>query len=182
MEVGFKAQFINKCNIQKYSSNTCSFLPREASFIELDAKKWRDRRTLRKITKKWDYSFATDIYRSQKSKNNLRIFALTEQKTNFEKLDVEKILGLTQIQELESNVHYIDYLQTKPAYTANNPDRKYKNIGRKILDNLKNIFRKETLKLSSLYEDGVIDFYTKNNFKFEKFYFDDLIWVDKFEK
>ena len=91
-------------------------------------------------------------------------------------------MGLTQLHDYEPNVHYIDYLQTKPVYTANNPDREYKDIGRRILDNLKNIFRKDTLKLSSLYEDGIIDFYIKNNFKFEKFYLDDLIWVDKFEK
>lgn len=182
MEVSFKAQFINRCNIQKYSKSTRSFLPSEVSFIELDTNKWRDRRALRKISKKWEHSLADNIYRSQKSDKKLRIFALTEQQSNFEKLDAEKVLGLTQLQDSEPNVHYIDYLQTKPVYTANNPDREYKDIGRRILDNLKNIFRKDTLKLSSLYEDGIIDFYIKNNFKFEKFYLDDLIWVDKFEK
>ena len=91
---------------------------------------------------------------------------------------IEKAVG-------ENNLQLTDLVieKFKEHYQVHSKDhiKEYKGI-KELLDNLKNIFRKDTLKLSSLYEDGIIDFYIKNNFKFEKFYLDDLIWFDKFEK
>ena len=180
MEVNFKANFINKTSIQKYNSATGSFLPHAVSFVELSNKNLTDRWVLKKTSRLWKNSYAYDMYKNQRKNKDLRFFAITEQDTNFEVLEAKKILGLSQVMNIDVGVYNVDYLQTNPQYTVNMTNRKYKKIGTTMLDNLKNVFHYNTLKLTSLYD--VIDFYLNNNFRFENFYLSDLVWCKEFDK
>lgn len=180
MEVSFKAQLINKCNILKYNNISKDFSPYEVSFVELNCNKWRDKLTLRKTAKLWAPSYAKEMLKNQRSSKGLRIFALTEQNSDFERLDANKILGLGQIRKEDLGVYNIDYLQTHPEHKKFAINQKYKNIGTAMLDNFKKAFWNNKITLVSLYE--VIDFYLNNNFKYGDLFSGLLVWRKEFEK
>ena len=45
-----------------------------------------------------------------------KIFALTSQKNNYDKLISDELLGLAQMDIEDGQTHYLSYLQVKPAY------------------------------------------------------------------
>lgn len=165
----FGAKFINNVNIGKLQQGAKKYCNFYASFVEIEAMNPDDIVALENTSKYWSYAkFADNIYRAacavrndSKFYKNNRIFALTSQEDNFEKLDSDKILGLVHVSPLEQESIFVEHLQVKPDIIyVNNPV--FKGVGTGILNSLKLITRKISLFPSS--EKSVRDFYEKNGF------------------
>ena len=168
--VSFKANFVNKINIGKVIENRYPNYKQQAvSFIKIDPANSRDIKALEEIANYWIYSdFAVNIHnaaRELKSKNmaykNHEIYALTTQKSNFEKLKSDELLGLIHTCPSDNGFTSIEDIQGDPQYIYDiEPD--YKGIGTGILDSLKLIYDK--LSCHPANNDYVIRFYVKNGF------------------
>ena len=156
---------ICKTNILKRNTFSQKFIPKEVSFIEFNKNSVEDLNTLKKLKKRWPLTFASNIFREFTLIGDaVKVYALTLQEKNFEKLDADDILGLAEISNEESEVT-LEALQTKPKYMYNdkNQNSLYKSIGTTLLNSIKNISYIKRIKVHSLF--SVIPFYEKNEFK-----------------
>ena len=179
MEINFKANFINTTQIMKLNPTTKKFVSHEVSFVEINPRLKDDIKALKKMAKLWgeESIFAHTIFYFAKKDPRKRTFLLTEQVDKFEKLEPEKILGITQLSKEIAGESCIEYLETKPEFQYYNDKRKYKKVGSKILDNLKNIFQDKALKVDYIFDR--VDFYLQNGFIFKDEVLRDLIWEAK---
>lgn len=176
MEINFKANLISKTYVRKLNPTAKKFVPHEVSFVEINPLQESDIKALKKMSKLWgdDSIFANTIYYFAKRDPRKRTFILTEQEKEFEKLEPEKILGLTQLTRELSGIYDIEYLETKPEYQLENKNREYKKIGSQILDCLKKVFYESNLKVDYIFDR--VEFYMKNGFIFEDAVLGDLVW------
>ena len=139
----------------------------------------RDIDVLKKLRKIWPKSFAADIYRDNRTINDLiSVYALTTQQKEFDKLSPERILGLAEITNGGDEV-VLEYIQTNPAYTYEEEinDRSYKGIGKALLNSLKNLKHINVITLSSLFSK--LTFYEENGFEVCKDNGYEMIWKRK---
>lgn len=153
--ISFKANYIGKITINKINNNK-HITPEEVSLVRLNANNTSDVNSLKKISENWDnnktyaYKIYTDFcYRSIFSEDmpNQEVFAVTKQKNNLENLVPFAILGLMRIDKIKAlpdNI-YIDFLQTAPEHQYNSKNAIYKNIGKSLVNYLKNTFSNKTL-------------------------------------
>lgn len=170
--INFGANLQNTVKIRKLAKDG-KYYHVPASFIKINCNSKLDVDVLGYISRYWQGSLYTDnIYNKALSKlkkyESLRlsdIYALTLQKDKFEKLDPEKILGVTDICE---NVYdkgiFIEHLQANPEYIYDK-NREYKDIGSSILTSLKILY--ESIELVARKSMSVTNFYKKNGFKEE---------------
>ncbi len=165
--ISFQAKFINSTQILKNAGQNI-YKPMKTSFLEIDTTNKNDIAALSVVDKYWDNSFACNIYTTANALKHgifdideYKIYALTKQLNNFDKLDGTQILGLAEISPKTDGAIFIDYIQVAPEniYTT---QPQYKKIGSRMLDAFKNIADKITLKPNS---KGSAIFYTKNEFK-----------------
>ena len=171
MKISFKANYVDNATIKKYNKNKCE--NHSVVIVELDQKNENDVKSLKKTSKTWENhrTFASKIYEdflfNHKFNQNCddKVFALTEQKSNYEALEPKSILGLVKVSDKNSdpNVVYIDYLQTDPRHKTFANDRKYKKIGKALIDYIKTAYEKKTLILFP--EFNSIGFHEKMGFK-----------------
>ena len=89
---------------------------------------------------------------------------MTTQSENFEKLESEKILGLSLFSETTKPENEINWLQTNPVYKYGSIEpRKYKGIGKAIIEYVKEHYRDKNIKVFAA--DDAINFYKKLGFK-----------------
>ena len=176
MEINFKANLINKTCVRKFSPTAKNFVPYEVSFAEINPYSRKDLKALKKLTKTWgDKSYyAKTIYSLNKSNPNLKTYVLTEQETDFKKLDPKKILGIAQMRKESSDLYCIDFLETKPELQKTNKERNYKRIGSRMLHCFKKTFFDKTLKVDYIFDE--IQFYINNGFYFNDPVLMELIW------
>ena len=179
MEINFKANFINKTSVKKLSPVTKEFVSHEVSFVEINPRLKDDIKALKKMANLWgeDSVFASTIfYFAKKDPRDprKRTFLLTDQKDSFEKLEPQKILGITQLDKEKAGESCIEYLETKPEFQCCNNEREYKELGSTILDSLKKVFQDKTLKVDYIFDR--VDFYLNNGFNFRDEVLGDLIW------
>jgi len=172
--INFRAKFIKNDYIKNFDKINNTYKPLKVAIVELDSKKQSDIFAISNICKNWKKAkYIDSIIRIMKcifsgflDKDERKIYALTTQKKHYDQLQSDKILGITEIDLSKGEGVYLDYIQVNPdfLYTNTNPNRKYKNIGKCILDFIKDFYKKE-ITLCSDYR--VIDFYEKNGFKSE---------------
>src|SRR5574344_2579403 len=98
--INFKANFIKPAIVQKKTNN--DYNPCEVSFIELDTKNDNDIKSMKKLSKDWGYNtFAYQIYYDMSANDgnidkSIHYYGLTEQKSNFENIEPDKILGIME--------------------------------------------------------------------------------------
>ena len=176
MEVNFKANYISNPNIKKLSPVTKEFVSHEVSFVEINPRLKDDIKALKKMANLWgeDSVFASTIFYFAKKDPRKRTFLLTDQKDSFEKLEPQKILGITQLDKEIAGECCIKYLETKPDFQYCNDEREYKKIGSNILKGLKKVFHNKTLTVDYIFDR--VDFYLHNGFDFRDNVLSDLIW------
>ena len=167
--INFKAQPLNKINIQMYEKKSKSFIPCTVTFVRLDASNKTDMEAIEKSAKTWKNSRYIQRIATAAHWMNIvpiEVYALTRQQKNFSKLNHNKILGFAEMRTDDNDKRFksLYYLQVREeARNINNPKNKtYKKVGSSILTSLKNIY-----KNISLFSDGgtaLEQFYTKNNF------------------
>ncbi|MBP3820420.1 GNAT family N-acetyltransferase [bacterium] len=164
----FGAKFIKFEKIKKLKTAEKTYENIYASFVEINPQNQNDISALSKTAKYWENEkFAGNIYLTAKeltkqTKNIGKIYALTEQKGNFEKLEFKKILGITNIIKEDTKCIYLDHIQTNPAYIYDVMN-KFKGIGSGILNSLKSLYN--VITLISLDTKATKNFYRKNGFQ-----------------
>lgn len=169
----FGAIFKNPVKILK-KDVTGNYIPHNAAFVEIEPNNNADIKALANINRYWAErdQYACDMYatalelRSDKAlQNNTRIFAVTEQKDKFEKLNDKKILGLAEVSTRKPKVFYISYIQVDPRNVFSiSPE--FKRVGTRILDSVKLFANRILLSPSS---KSIAKFYEENGFKPSKF-------------
>ena len=91
-----------------------------------------------------------------------KIYALTLQQDEFDKLEGDKILGLCEVTLLDKDKVEINFLQTKPEHKYNDNKSEYKHIGKSFVRMLQGI-RFKTIVVQAAY--NAANFYEKMNFK-----------------
>lgn len=170
--VNFGAKFIKKDYIKKFDASSNAYKPLRTNFVELDGKSQSDIFAVGDISEDWkDAKYASSIARIMQclfsgflDKNERKIYALTTQKKHFNKLQSDKILGITEIDLSKGEGVYLDYLQVNPKFmhSKTKPDRKFKDVGRCIINSIKDLYKRE-ITLCSDYRAA--NFYEKNGFE-----------------
>lgn len=165
----FGAILYNRVNVGKLQQGTNRYNDSEVSFVRIEPYNSDDIKALEKCSKYWQYSkFTTNIYHAANAMKNdspyykhNKVFALTSQCDNFEKLDDEKILGLVHVSPFSDGSLFVEHIQVKPDLIYENKPE-YKGAGTGILNSLKELTGKISLFPSS--DKSVRDFYEKNGF------------------
>ncbi len=170
--LAFKARFLQNIPVLKFNYKTKNYDKVLSSFVEFDPKNIDDAKALSEVVNYWENDkYACCILNGFEycTKNldkceKYKIFALTSQKNNYDKLISDELLGLAQMDIEDGQTHYLSYLQVKPDYIEQYNilgNRIYKGIGSGILSALKKIYNSISLRASS---SGLDSFYKKNNF------------------
>ena len=167
--LAFKARFLQNIPVLKFNYKTKNYDKVLSSFVEFDPKNIDDAKALSEVVNYWENDkYACCILNGFEycTKNldkceKYKIFALTSQKNNYDKLISDELLGLAQMDIEDGQTHYLSYLQVKPAYIEQYNilgNRIYKGIGSGILSALKKIYNSISLRASS---SGLDSFYKK---------------------
>ena len=176
--VSFKANYIGPMAFLTKSSNangSAAIVP--GSFVELDPKNNIDVDSIADVSANWGFfdSLAYDVFDDMEriNKNLMRykedskFYAMTLQQSNFEELEPEKVLGVTEVSKKDESTIKINYLQVDPSNTRNKASAKFKRLGTNFLNYIKNIYPNNDIYLRST--DSAKKFYKFNGFvKFKK--------------
>ena len=167
--ISFSAKFKNPVEILK-KDIAGNYAPYEVAFIELEPNNKNDIKALANLNKYWSdkeqyvssiYATALVLRDNEDLQNFTRIFAVTEQNDKFEKLNGEKILGLTEVSTRKPKEYYISYIQVNPRNVFSiSPE--FKRVGTRILDSIKSMADRIVLSPNSR---NTAKFYEENGFK-----------------
>lgn len=167
--INFTGSFVKNVTISKSIADG-KMKPENVALVKLDKTDPRDTMTLAETAYKWENvasGYASNIYcDSLKAKiypdvSNEHYFALTTQKENFEKLEADKILGLSLFYEKQSPNNEIAWLQANPSTNHEAGQRTYKNIGKALVNFMKGLFKKPIFVQT---DKKAIPFYQKLGF------------------
>lgn len=167
--INFTGSFVKNVTISKLIADG-KMKPENVALVKLDKADPRDTMTLAETACKWENvasGYASNIYcDSLKAKNypdvnNEHYFALTTQKENFEKLEADKILGLSLFFEKNSPHNELAWLQANPSTNHEAGQRSYKNIGKALVNFMKGLFKKPIFVQA---DKKAIPFYQKLGF------------------
>lgn len=172
MTINFQANYIQRATIKKAVEKSYKNTP--VSFVELDPFSQNDRNALREIGRSWEHgcSYANDIQDNFEdpiimNNKDSRFFAISEQMSKFYRLEPAKVLGLIETSE-DKDTLFINLLQCNPEYMFASAQRKFKEIGKALIDSLKEIIPKKEIILSA--DDDAIPFYIKQGFEMHPIY------------
>ncbi|MBP3847915.1 hypothetical protein J6I39_09235 [bacterium] len=162
----FRAKYKNPYKIAKFKDGYGDFT---ASFVEIEPHNEKDVSALENAIKYWEHDkfgqnalYATRAARdgSQYYKYH-KVYALTAQEDNFEKLNPDEILGVVHVGSVGDKKLFVEHLQTNPNYLYKSTP-KYVGIGSAMINSLKKYCN--MMSLFSSKEKSVKDFYLKNGF------------------
>lgn len=180
--ITFGARLVSTDNIKQFDWIRKSYHPQKVSIVELDPTDYTDLQAVKKVAENWhDAQYAASISGIVHSifahfidKKEHAIYAITTQNKNHGKLNNKKILALAEVNTSKDDRINLDYLQVNPNFMYLAKNKKFKGIGKCMLDFLKNTYNK-IITLRSDYK--AIPFYEKNGFtilepgKLEYFWF-----------
>lgn len=182
-QINFKANFLKTIYVPGITPNGIS--EKEVSLVELDTKNKKDVDTLAKTACDWEkyasgYTFNIyndalkfkpypDVYKEH-------YLALTTQESDYANLDSDKILGLALFQEKKDSIDEIVWLQANPKTNFENKTRKFYNIGKTLVDFVKELTNKPIIVQS---DDNAVGFYAKQGFKSTDKYPSQMIYGEK---
>ena len=166
--INFKANYINTVPIKIFNNIAGEYQSADVSFVEIDVKNQNDIYAVNRVVSLWeDRSFADNIAYDVNNHNKgifkkfpFRVFALTNQRRDFDTLDSCDILALTEIEKKSDDNIFLEYLQVDPRIVYNIGIPQIKRCGSAVLDCLKQLFSDKSIFLNSRAEK----FYTKNGF------------------
>ena len=179
--INFGAKYLKTVDIKKLDKQTGQFYPTQASFVEYDPKNLHDLKTLVRTSHNWKKGLFVHVI-AQKAgylTQNLlppqhnKIYILTSQNDNFNKIHAKYILGLADIEKLPNGKDELEYFEVNPKHKHGSENREYKNIGEAMMNELKNLCKKSISLYSS--SEGT-KFYEKEGFKIIDKSFLKYIW------
>ncbi len=162
----FTAKYKNPINIGKLKNKYESYT---ASFVEIEPQNKDDVSALENAIKYWvnDKFGINALYAVRAARDGSqyycyhKVYALTAQRDNFEKLNPDEILGVVHVGLVGDNKLFVEHLQTNPNYLYKTKPE-YVGIGTAMINSLKGLCNMMTLFSSK--EKSVKDFYIKNGF------------------
>ena len=167
--ISFTSSYVDKLNILKLNKQK-EYFPHQSILVELESS---DLEVLNDINNKWTQNSFGDnfvCWAKYNHKRTNKLFALTTQQNNFNKLQADSILGLMNI-DLRKRKSKIHYIETKP----NNPE--YNNVGSSLINYAKTKTNRIKLTAGSkkFYTPlGFIHEYKNNN---DRYAYCELIWL-----
>ena len=182
-KVSFGARYIDEVKIRKV--NGAQIDEYKASLVELDPKSEKDNFCIQDMIYYWGgfESYTSDIARNMGQVlcelNDVRmpiprVFAITEQKDNYDKLRAEKILSIAETTDLKETVVNIDFLETHRDQASGAKNPKYIHLGTTMINCIKSMFKGKTLELYST--NDALGFYLKNGFELKSSNFNKCIF------
>ncbi len=171
--ISFTSSYVDKLNILKLNKQK-EYFPHQSILVELESS---DLEVLNDINNKWTQNSFGDnfvCWAKYNHKRTNKLFALTTQQNNFNKLQADSILGLMNI-DLRKRKSKIHYIETKP----NNPE--YNNVGSSLINYAKT--KTNRIKLTAGSKKLVDKFYTPLGFIHEyknnndRYAYCELIWL-----
>lgn len=169
--INFRANYVNSVLVDKFDADTWNYEPCKVSFVEYDSANQKDFKALYDAVKVWHgQNFAGCILDNAAlmitdalPKNENKIYILTEQMDEFENLNPKKIMGLAQMALKKDKPDELRFLQVRPNLIDRFDIRKFKNVGKGIIDSLKFLYsQKGIFVMSSRFSTG---FYLKQGFE-----------------
>ena len=163
--LNFGAKYINTTQIKKYDYFEQKYFPMQVSFVEMEPANKSDREALYDLLAEWkECEFVAPIVDSFEylSNEDNKVYALTLQGRDFDKLKSSEIVGLANMDITKGNIPELSFLQVDPDLLHKKESPVYKNVGTGIINSLKQIYNK-AIQLVSMY--SVTEFYVKNGFE-----------------
>ncbi len=169
-QVNFNAKFLHNVSIKRLDNKTGEYKKFKAAFIEFEPQNKRDLEVIEHATDNWHgETYARNIANKALKMSNSElspklnhIFMVTSQKDNFENLKWEKLLGIAHLEVESIDENELKYLQVRPDTKHGKDNRKYKDIGAKIIESLKAKYN-TSIRLIAFYKAS--GFYNKHGFK-----------------
>ena len=145
--VNFTANHIKNVTIAKKHFN--KYKPCRVSLVELDAANKNDVKVISDTAGKWDISFTCFTYEDMidaqantEAFDALKVYALTKQKTDFDKMKYSDVLGVIEVKKDYKNGNKVEVLQTNPKFIKEkfNPLPAFKHIGKRLTKFVKEEF------------------------------------------
>ncbi len=168
--LNFGAKFVQKTAISKLENGNTS--EEAASIVELLSNDKNDIKSFEKTVKGWQkgdefglciFDDLEDIRDKKMSKDVYKVYALTTQSDNFEKLDSSKILGASTLKLVNEKENHIRFLQVSPKCYFENKQRGYKSIGKAFIDFFKSQSKNKSLLVQAYF--SAANFYEKMGFE-----------------
>lgn len=170
--ISFGAKPLFRTNISKLNRSSNRYTVGPVTFAEIDAANPYDIKAINTLAEKWGdeakyikaIATATNWMTSENHRN-IRVFVLTLQKNNFEKLYPSGIIGCTTARDGNKKSTILQHLQVMPLAVniGNNKSPSHKGSGTAIIKSLKRIYNK--IKLTSDDNPLIRRFYRRNGFK-----------------
>lgn len=184
--IDFRAKFLCNTEIKKFNHKTNVYSPLKVSFLEYEPDNLKDLITITETATSWKkQQYAKKIALNAKLisvgfLSNLKnhIYILTKQKESFDKLNSQDILGLAHMLNEENPIpDELVLFEVKPDFRyEKNKKKEYKNIGKSIIDLLKNIYC-NSIKVFSSYTAA--NFYEKQGFEIIDTNVLEYLWKNK---
>lgn len=170
--VSFNAKFIKPVLVKKMNSETNRYHNVSVSVVEVLPQDLCDVYSISITAKSWENDlFAGNIaynlsqlFQSKTKDTDLRFFALTKQKENFDDLESDDILGLCEINQSRPNELQLNYIQTNPQFIYSLGLAAYKGIGTALIKFLHSMENIDIITLIARKTYAVSNFYKKNGF------------------
>lgn len=171
--LSFSAKLINTPNVQIFDKNGSS-KSQKVSFMEYVPSR-AEANALDDAVRLWyEDKFGGDIAYDamliadgREDSQKHKVYILSSQTDNFEKVEPDKILGLAHVEKLGKNTVRINHLQTNSNLIQTpygfNKDIKYKGIGRAIVKTIQQLNSNCSIILESIY--SAVNFYEKLGFE-----------------
>jgi hypothetical protein len=165
--INFKARFLNNATVSKLNPVTGKYEKQIVSLLKVNKNSYSDLSALFQTNKLWsdslNYLGAIMLSFYSKDAGDRKVYILTEQNDNFRTLIPEKILGIEELRK-DGNLYRLDYIQTNPNTKYKARNRKYKDIGKCLLNYVINKFGKNNeICLNAVSKS--VKFYKKLGFK-----------------
>lgn len=169
--ITFRAKYLSTQTIQKLN-NQDNYDNISTAFVQLSPHNKNDLKAIQNVQGLWggSRSFALSIAQcATREANDIpddrnKYYAITKQKSKFEKLNPYDILGLAKVTERADAKHEIDFLQVEPTCEAYSFIREYKSLGTAMLEGIKKAAKGFDVILHTV--PAAINFYLKNGFEF----------------
>lgn len=169
--INFRAKYVNSVPVDKFDFDVWNYKPHKVSFLEYDYSNEKDFKSLYEAVRGWHGQHyagcivdnASLIVAGLLPKSKNKIYILTEQKGEFDNLNSRKIMGLAQMELNKDKPDELKFLQVRPNLIESFDIRKFKNIGKGIIDSLKSLYNKNGIFVNS--SRMATGFYEKQGFE-----------------
>ena len=149
----FTGKYIKSVDILKNKQ------PTKASLIELTR---RDINCIDDIAELWDTRItemlSASMYQPLKGTVDQKVYAISTQDKNFEKVSPKKVLGIFEVTD-RNDVYALEYLEVKPSQAYGKKKRTFTEVGKACIDFIKSKFKQKDVEIYAL--EDAIPFYEK---------------------